>query len=344
MSGPAEHPAQQPAAQHPQASMQLRRRLSIGSWAIISFLLLSFAAAAVSLLAPVFFDNLPGILAFIAAQPLLLRIPLYLWLLLAPVLLWLLWRAQHRARQAAEQEERKEHLAEQRDTFTRVVSEQAGVPLQAISRTVTATHQELEELTQRLERTARALPSEVIAPTGLPLAISLVGRDALLAELMAALRAGDAIGVFALEGMGGVGKTALAAEIVARLAEEQNAFPGGAAWIACEGLEGEAGLADLWARVARALRLEQVAALPDPLARSAALAAALAQCKRLLLALDNLEPGLDADAALDTLSIRGHTALLLTARQKVAPQRLRAVELAPLPPPDGASLFRQRLG
>jgi hypothetical protein len=50
MSGSAE----QPAAQRPQASMQLRRRLSIGSWAIISFLLLSFAAAAVSLLAPIF--------------------------------------------------------------------------------------------------------------------------------------------------------------------------------------------------------------------------------------------------------------------------------------------------
>ena len=77
------------------------------------------------------------------------------------------------------------------------------------------------------------------------------------------------MGVFAVEGIGGVGKTALAAEIVARLAEGQDAFPGGAAWIACEGLEGEAGLADLWTRVARALGREQVAALPDPQARRA---------------------------------------------------------------------------
>ncbi len=49
--------------------MRLRRRLSIGSWAIISFLLLSFAAAAVSLLAPIFFENLLEIVVFIAAQP-----------------------------------------------------------------------------------------------------------------------------------------------------------------------------------------------------------------------------------------------------------------------------------
>jgi tetratricopeptide (TPR) repeat protein len=187
------------------------------------------------------------------------------------------------------------------------------------------------------------VPANVIAPTGLPRAVSLVGRDDVLADLMAKLRAGDTLSVVALEGMGGIGKTALAAEAVARLAQEQSAFPGGAAWIPCEGLAGEAGLADLWARVARALRLDQVAAQPDPLARRMALEAALAQQQRLLLALDNLEPGLDADAVLDTLAVRGHTALLLTTRQKVAPLRLRAVELVPLPPPDGASLFMARL-
>ena len=184
----------------------------------------------------------------------------------------------------------------------------------------------------------------MIAPAGLPRAVSLVGRDGALAELMAKLRAGDAMGVFAVQGMGGIGKTALAAEVVARLAEDQSAFPGGAAWIACEGLEGEAGLAEVWARVARALGHEPVAALADAQARRAGLAAALAQQKRLLLALDNVEPGLDADALLDTLAVRGHTALLLTARQQIAPHRLRAIELPPLPPPEGASLFRERLG
>ncbi len=189
-----------------------------------------------------------------------------------------------------------------------------------------------------------SVPAQVIAPAGLPRAVSLVGRDGALAELMAKLRAGDAMGVFAVQGMGGIGKTALAAEVVARLAEDQSAFPGGAAWIACEGLEGEAGLAEVWARVARALGHEPVAALADAQARRAGLAAALRQQKRLLLALDNVEPGLDADALLDTLAVPGHTALLLTARQQVAPHRLRAIELPPLPPPEGASLFRARLG
>ena len=111
-----------------------------------------------------------------------------------------------------------------------------------------------------------------VAPTGLPLAASLIGRERELADLMARLRAGTAIGLFALRGMGGVGKTALTAEAVARLAEEQTVFPGGAVWITCEGLEGEAVLAELWARVARALQLEQVAGLNNIHIRFATLA------------------------------------------------------------------------
>jgi tetratricopeptide (TPR) repeat protein len=235
-------------------------------------------------------------------------------------------------------EERKSR--QQQEAITRqVMATDIKEPLTQLIADVTTVRERVEKLDRQLPD----VPAHVIAPTGLPRAVSLIGRDDALDELMAKLRAGNAIGIFALEGMGGVGKTALAAEVVARLAEEQSAFPGGAAWIACEGLEGEMGLADLWARVARALRLEQVAAQPDPQARRATLGAALAQQKRLLLALDNLEPTLDADVVLDTLSVRGHTALLLTARQKVAPLRLRAIELAPLPPPDSASLFRERL-
>jgi len=42
-------------------------------------------------------------------------------------------------------------------------------------------------------------------------------------------------------------------------------------------LEGEAGLAELWTRVATALHLERVKALTDPQARRAALAQALAK-------------------------------------------------------------------
>ena len=130
---------------------------------------------------------------------------------------------------------------------------------------------------------------------------------------------------------------------MAQLAEDQVAFPGGAAWIACEGLEGEAGLSDLWTRVATALGLEAVKTRPDPQMRRVALAQALAKCKRVLLALDNIEPGLDAEAVLETLAVRGHTALLLTARHKVAPLRLKVIELTPLPQPDAEKLLVERL-
>jgi tetratricopeptide (TPR) repeat protein len=192
------------------------------------------------------------------------------------------------------------------------------------------------------EEAAHVRPS-VVAPTGLPLAASLIGREEVLTELLDHLRQGTTLGVFALSGMGGVGKSALAAEAVARLAEDQAAFPGGAAWIACEGLSGEAGLADLWTRVATALGLERVKALTDPQARRAALAQALVQGKRRLLALDNMEPGLEAEAALETLAVRGHTVLLLTARHKVAPLKLKAIELAPLPPTAAQTLLVERL-
>src|SRR5581483_12103736 len=79
------------------------------------------------------------------------------------------------------------------------------------------------------------------APAGLPLTSPLIGREAPLADLLAHLRAGASCGICGPEG---VGKTALAAEAVARLAAEREAFPGGMAWISCEDLEGEAGLAE----------------------------------------------------------------------------------------------------
>jgi hypothetical protein len=107
---------------------------------------------------------------------------------------------------------------------------------------------------QRAADAAPGVPSGVVSPSGLPRPASLVGREDELATLMERLRAGgaQAVGVFAVEGLLGVGKTALAAEAVARLSHDRETFPGGAAWISCEGLAGTEGLAELWSRVARA--------------------------------------------------------------------------------------------
>src|SRR5262249_16634366 len=49
-------------------------------------------------------------------------------------------------------------------------------------------------------------------------------------------REGAPIGFFAGEGRGGGGKPALGAGAVARLSDDRDAFPAGAAWISCEGL------------------------------------------------------------------------------------------------------------
>jgi tetratricopeptide (TPR) repeat protein len=184
----------------------------------------------------------------------------------------------------------------------------------------------------------------VIAPGGLPRAAAFVGRRAMLIDLMAKLRMGENVGIFALAGMGGIGKTALAAEAAARLANDDQMFPGGAAWIACDGLTGEAGLAELWNRVARALGMDQVATLTDQMARRAALTNALSRRERLLLALDNLEPTLDAETALSALAVPGATVLLVTGREKIEPPQLtEIIELPPLEVPDACALFVQRL-
>lgn len=189
---------------------------------------------------------------------------------------------------------------------------------------------------------ASATSANVIAPSGLPRAAAFVGRQKLLEDLMAGLRAGGSMGVFALAGMGGVGKTALAAEAVALLAADTQTFPGGAAWLSCEGLSGPEGLTDLWTRVARALDAEQIAMLPDAGQRRAALHRLLAQSRRLLLALDNAD-GLEAAPLLETLVVQGHTTLLLTARQAVAAPGLAPISLDTLPAAEAEALFAQAL-
>jgi len=99
--------------------------------------------------------------------------------------------------------------------------------------------------------------------------------------------------------MGGIGKTAVAAEAVAQLSQDRKAFPGGAAWISCEGLTGSEGLSEILKRVARAIGLEQVILMSDLDTQRTILANTLARLPRLLLTLDNIEPQLDIVLRLD---------------------------------------------
>lgn len=192
-----------------------------------------------------------------------------------------------------------------------------------------------------------ALPIELdipkVTPIGLPRAVPFVGREHDLQEVMSKLQMGETIGVCALAGMGGVGKTALAAEAVGRLLAEGTSFPGGAVWISCGGLKGEVGLAELWTRVAWALTLWPIAKLSKREEKRVRLGHALTQARGILLTLDNVEAELSIDPIIQTLAVPGHTVLLLTARQTLAPYKLNVVELRPLELATAQRLFVARL-
>src|SRR6185312_10165024 len=80
-----------------------------------------------------------------------------------------------------------------------------------------------------------------------PRAAEFVGRALELADLCQRLRSGQSVGLSALvAGLGGVGKSALAAEALAMLAADPDAFPGGVTWARCDGREGLTGLAWLY--------------------------------------------------------------------------------------------------
>src|SRR5690242_11983053 len=344
--------------------------------------ILSVAAAALAYerdkwLPPLLDHWLPDAYARVRGQPLVIQIGAAIFvldMLLAAAIFVIrdqILRAREAAEAARDEDERQQRnmAAGAAQALTQPAAElkaqgiEIAARVDAVQRTAAkgveqgeATLALVREVDRKLTAAAPPIPATVAAPAGLPRPASLLGRDDTLAALMRDLRDQDAptaptpIGVFALHGMGGIGKTALAAEAVARLSEDHTAFPGGAAWISCEALHGAEGLAELWSRVARALGLSEIAALPDADARRAALASALAARPRTLLALDNLEPALDAYAALDTLAAAGaggggggRIALLLTARQPVAPDRLRAVALPPLPDPAAVTLPRPRL-
>lgn len=67
-------------------------------------------------------------------------------------------------------------------------------------------------------------PSAAVAPAPPP---DFVGRQEQLAQLAATLIAGKSAAITALQGMGGIGKTALAQQLAAQLTPH---FPGGIFW------------------------------------------------------------------------------------------------------------------
>lgn len=189
---------------------------------------------------------------------------------------------------------------------------------------------------------APGAPIGVVAPEGVPRVAPVIGRDERLADALALLEQGESLCVHSA-GAPGAGKSTFAAEIISRVIERKS-FPGGVVWISCEALSGDAGVAEVFSRVAHGLRVERALAALDPEERRASLAEALAARSRqpTLLALATVEPTIDSAALLDTLA-GASISLLLTSLHPVEDERIVSFALAPLAADEAARLFGQRL-
>jgi tetratricopeptide (TPR) repeat protein len=192
-----------------------------------------------------------------------------------------------------------------------------------------AAHQRLDEATQRggLGTAAAA------APAGPPLDFALlpepehfVGREADLAWVEERLRqGGTAAIVAAIAGLGGIGKTALAA-VAARRLYAEGRFPDGVAVISCLERDDAPG-------VLRDVLLRFIPQDVPPSATPAALATlavARLRGRDALVVLDNVEPELALAEVLQPLRDAGLT-VLITARQTLPlpPDARRALDLLP---------------
>lgn len=169
-----------------------------------------------------------------------------------------------------------------------------------------------------------------------------VGRLDDLEWVLRQMREGHTTAIAALNGLGGIGKTTLAA-VVVRTLREEDAFPDGIAVILCIGLTDAL---DVLRRVlARFDPQRRQPETSDP-ATLNEVAYRLLKGKRALVVLDNVEPGLDIGKVIAPLKGAGAT-LLLTSRQALSRAAIplgasRLLEL--LPSEDALELFARSLG
>lgn len=191
-----------------------------------------------------------------------------------------------------------------------------------------AVHDEIKRIAEQIHDILKSFPDEqmahssgataqvvTVAQSGVPLDLSLlpeppsfVGREGELAWVIERLRAGGAISITALRGMGGIGKTALAAVAVHRLHTEGR-FKDGIAVLLCAGKSDAASVAqEVLARFSGGKIIEARTE-----AELAAAARRVLHGKDALIVLDNVEPELDIARVARPLKEAGAT-LLLTAR------------------------------
>ncbi len=192
-------------------------------------------------------------------------------------------------------------------------------------------------------REASATPGIRIGPPmdTLPTPAHFVGRGQELAWVMERLRHREVISITTLNGLAGIGKTALAAEAITQ-AKDEHLFPDGIAVVVC------LGRTDATAVLREVLATFSDEAIPEDadLMRLRRLAALLLQQKRALVVLDNVEPELQVIDVIDPLRGLG-VSLLLTARATLSRDAVPVgsdLELTLLSPEKALELFATAYG
>jgi tetratricopeptide (TPR) repeat protein len=214
-----------------------------------------------------------------------------------------------------------------------------------------------EVVARRVQAETRPAVSERAIPRYLPPRTpGFVGRDRDVSELDSWLRQGQAVAII---GMGGLGKSTLAAEAMSAFSAEPSAFPGGITWVRCNqrsGLDGGIWILDqLLAAWNASLPAEVAARVTSPedglelreraLGRRLGLAIGETRPSPSLVLLDNVEPGLLSGTLLgrllDTLEPLGIVPLLTTRVEPSSP-RVRLLRLDALDATSGVRLFAER--
>ncbi|HEX6796422.1 MAG TPA: NB-ARC domain-containing protein, partial [Ktedonobacterales bacterium] len=166
-----------------------------------------------------------------------------------------------------------------------------------------------------------------------------VDRAEALRWLIENLRDAPGGATLSIEGLGGLGKTSLAAEALQQ-ARQLNLFPGGTAVVLCENRTDS--MAILRAVLKRFSRSSALDAAED--ADLASLAQRLLTGKRALVVLDNVEPELRLGDIVGPLQAVGAT-ILLTARFRVpAELKTGALRLDVLDEADAIEVFKEYYG